>query len=218
MRKLVIQIPCLDEEETLPQTLAPCRVGAGHRRVEWLVVDDGSTDATAEVARGHGVDQVVRLAPNQGLARAFTAGLEALLSAAPTSSSTPTPTTSTTPATSEPGAADPGPASDMVIGDATDREIEHSPRSRSCCSGSGSWAVAIASAPRPRCAQRLSRHQPRRGAAAERVLRLHLHARDHHPGRAQEHRGRPPCRCGSTARLGRRGWSRASRYMCAARC
>jgi len=80
--KLVIQIPCYNEAESLPATLAALpRQVPGVDRVEWLVVDDGSTDATAEVARAHGVDHVVRLSSNQGLARAFMAGLEAAVRA-----------------------------------------------------------------------------------------------------------------------------------------
>ena len=76
--KLIIQIPCLNEEESLPGTLAdlPRRV-EGFDEVEWLVVDDGSVDDTSAVARAHGVDHVVRLNTNQGLARAFMAGLVA---------------------------------------------------------------------------------------------------------------------------------------------
>lgn len=80
--KLVIQIPCYNEEETLPVTLAALpRELPGVDRVEWLVIDDGSTDRTSEVARAHGVDHVVRFAGNQGLARAFMAGLEAAVRA-----------------------------------------------------------------------------------------------------------------------------------------
>jgi len=76
--KLVIQIPCLNEEATLPATLADLpRELPGFDEVEWMVVDDGSTDRTAEVAREHGVAHVVRMNGNQGLARAFMAGLEA---------------------------------------------------------------------------------------------------------------------------------------------
>jgi glycosyltransferase involved in cell wall biosynthesis len=78
--KLIIQIPCFKEEETLPSTLAdlPRRVD-GFDEVEWLVVDDGSPDRTVEVAREHGVDHIVRLTNNKGLAYAFQAGLDAAL-------------------------------------------------------------------------------------------------------------------------------------------
>ena len=80
--KLVIQIPCLNEEASLPTTLAALpRSLAGVDHVEWLIVDDGSTDRTVEVARAHGVDHVVHFPSNQGLARAFTAGLEAAVRA-----------------------------------------------------------------------------------------------------------------------------------------
>ncbi len=79
-RKLVIQIPCFNEEQTLPATLADLpREIPGFTVVEWLVVDDGSTDRTVDVARAHGVDHVVELGYNQGLAAAFTAGLDAAL-------------------------------------------------------------------------------------------------------------------------------------------
>lgn len=80
--KLIIQIPCLNEAEHLPATLADLpREVPGFDKVEWLVIDDGSTDATSEVAYRHGVDHVVRLPYNQGLARAFMAGIEACLRA-----------------------------------------------------------------------------------------------------------------------------------------
>src|SRR5262245_60348458 len=76
--KLIIQIPCYDEEQTLPSTLADLpREIPGVDVVEWLVVDDGSTDRTVEVARKHGVDHIVRLTNNKGLAEAFQAGLDA---------------------------------------------------------------------------------------------------------------------------------------------
>src|SRR4051794_36629006 len=78
--KLIIQIPCFNEGPQLPQTLADLpREVAGVDRVEWLVIDDGSTDDTVEVARAHGVDHVVRLTNNKGLAAAFQAGLDACL-------------------------------------------------------------------------------------------------------------------------------------------
>jgi glycosyltransferase involved in cell wall biosynthesis len=78
--KLIIQIPCLNEEESLPVTLRdlPRKVD-GFDTVEWLVIDDGSTDRTIEVAREHGVDHIVRLTNNKGLASGFQAGLDACL-------------------------------------------------------------------------------------------------------------------------------------------
>ena len=81
-RKLVIQIPCFNEESTLPGTLADLpREVPGFDSVEWLVVDDGSSDRTVEVARAHGVDHVVSFPHNRGLAAAFLAGLDAALRA-----------------------------------------------------------------------------------------------------------------------------------------
>lgn len=78
--KLIIQIPCLDEETTLPVTLADLpREVDGFDTVEWLVIDDGSTDRTVEVARDNGVDHIVKLTNNKGLAVAFQAGLDACL-------------------------------------------------------------------------------------------------------------------------------------------
>jgi glycosyltransferase involved in cell wall biosynthesis len=78
--KLIIQIPCLDEEATLPATLADLpREVPGFDIVEWLVIDDGSTDRTVEVARANGVDHIVRLTNNKGLAASFQAGLDAAL-------------------------------------------------------------------------------------------------------------------------------------------
>jgi glycosyltransferase involved in cell wall biosynthesis len=78
--KLIIQIPCWDEEEQLPGTLAELpREVPGVDAVEWLVIDDGSTDRTVEVARENGVDHIVRLTNNKGLAAAFQAGLDAAL-------------------------------------------------------------------------------------------------------------------------------------------
>lgn len=79
--KLIIQIPCYNEEGTLAETLAclPRKV-AGFDTVEWLIIDDGSTDRTVAVARDCGVDHIHSLPHNQGLARAFMAGLETALS------------------------------------------------------------------------------------------------------------------------------------------
>ena len=78
--RLVIQIPCFNEAETLPATLADLpRQVTGFDEVLWLVIDDGSSDETAEVAKAHGVDAVVKLTQNKGLAVAFQVGLDAAL-------------------------------------------------------------------------------------------------------------------------------------------
>jgi len=80
--KLIIQIPCYNEEATLPQTVRDLpRALPGVDEIEYLVVDDGSTDRTAEVARESGVHHIIRLGRNCGLAHAFLAGLEAAVRA-----------------------------------------------------------------------------------------------------------------------------------------
>ncbi|HPA73764.1 MAG TPA: glycosyltransferase family 2 protein [Spirochaetota bacterium] len=78
--KLIIQVPCYNEAATLPEMLKhlPRKV-AGFKKVEWLVIDDGSGDGTAECARKHAVDHVVSFTRNMGLARAFMAGIDACL-------------------------------------------------------------------------------------------------------------------------------------------
>jgi glycosyltransferase involved in cell wall biosynthesis len=78
--KLIIQIPCFNEAETIPQTLGALpRQIPGVDRIEYLVVDDGSNDGTAEAAREAGAHHVVRLPRHTGLAAGFMAGLEASL-------------------------------------------------------------------------------------------------------------------------------------------
>lgn len=75
--RLIIQIPCLNEEDTLPETLAAMpRVIEGVDIVEIQIINDGSTDRTVEVARAHGADYIVDLPVNKGLSNAFMAGLE----------------------------------------------------------------------------------------------------------------------------------------------
>jgi len=78
--KLIIQIPCFNEADQLPQTLADLpREVDGFDVVEWLVIDDGSTDETVAVAIAHGVDHLVRLTNNKGLATGFQAGIDTAL-------------------------------------------------------------------------------------------------------------------------------------------
>jgi glycosyltransferase involved in cell wall biosynthesis len=78
--KLIIQIPCYNEARTLPVTLADLpRSVPGIDSVEWLIIDDGSTDDTIDVAMRNGVDHIVRHSRNQGLSSAFMTGLDACL-------------------------------------------------------------------------------------------------------------------------------------------
>ena len=79
-RKLIIQIPCFNEAESLPITLAdlPKKVH-GFDVVEFLIVNDGSTDLTVKIAKDLGVHHIISFSKNQGLARAFMAGIDASL-------------------------------------------------------------------------------------------------------------------------------------------
>ena len=80
--KLIIQIPCYNEEATLGLALSELpRQLPGIDRVEWLIINDGSRDRTLEVARACGVDHIVNFQYNQGLAKSFMAGIEACLKA-----------------------------------------------------------------------------------------------------------------------------------------
>lgn len=80
--KLIIQIPCFNEEDSLGDTLAALpRELPGIDCVEWLVINDGSTDRTVEVARAGGVEHIVSFSRNRGLARAFMAGIDTSLRA-----------------------------------------------------------------------------------------------------------------------------------------
>ncbi|BCL60650.1 glycosyl transferase [Desulfomarina profundi] len=78
--KLIIQIPCFNEEKTLPVCLeALPREVEGFDSVEWLVIDDGSKDNTVQVAEKYGVDHIIRFKKNKGLAKGFMAGINASL-------------------------------------------------------------------------------------------------------------------------------------------
>ena len=79
--KLIIQIPCFNEANTLAITLGDLpREVSGFKTVEWLIIDDGSSDDTVRVARENGVDHIIQHTRNQGLARGFMTGLETCLS------------------------------------------------------------------------------------------------------------------------------------------
>jgi len=145
--KLIIQIPCLNEEETLPATLADLpRTVEGFGTVEWLVIDDGSTDRTIEVAREHGVDHIVRLTNNKGLAAGFQAGLDACLKLGAD-------VIVNTDADNQYKASDipklVGPilagVADMVVGDRETDSIEHFSPLKKRLQRLGSWVVRQAS-------------------------------------------------------------------------
>src|SRR4030066_312799 len=78
--KLIIQIPCYNEAETLPITLKQLpRKIKGIDKIEWLIIDDGSADSTVSVAKKHGVDHIVHFKKNRGLAEGFKAGMDACI-------------------------------------------------------------------------------------------------------------------------------------------
>jgi glycosyltransferase involved in cell wall biosynthesis len=148
--KLVIQIPCLNEETTLPEVLRELpRTMQGFDQVQWLVIDDGSSDRTVEVARAHGVDHVVRLTNNKGLAAAFQAGVDAALKLGAD-------VIVNTDADHQYRAADipklvapilAGRA-DMVVGDRQVKDVEHFSASKKSLQRLGSWVVRRASGTR----------------------------------------------------------------------
>jgi glycosyltransferase involved in cell wall biosynthesis len=141
--KLIIQIPCLNEEATLPVTIGdlPQRVD-GFDSVELLVIDDGSTDRTVDVAREQGVDHIVRLTNNKGLAAAFQAGLDACLKLGAD-------VIVNTDADNQYRGADVATLvapilageADMVVGDRQIADIEHFSGSKKALQRLGSWVV-----------------------------------------------------------------------------
>ena len=145
--KLIIQIPCLNESETLALALAELpRQIEGFDRVEWLVIDDGSTDGTAELAQSLGVDHVVRHTVNRGLAAAFMTGMDACLRLGAD-------VIVNTDADNQYCAADIprltapilGSEADMVIGARPIDETEHFSWIKKRLQRLGSWAVRMAS-------------------------------------------------------------------------
>jgi glycosyltransferase involved in cell wall biosynthesis len=145
--KLVIQIPCLDEESTLPRVLGELpRELEGFDEVEWLVVDDGSADRTIEVAREHGVDHIVRLTNNKGLAAAFQAGIDASLKLG-ADVIVNTDADHQYPAGGIPRLVAPILAgrADMVVGDRQVKDIQHFSASKKLLQRLGSWVVRRAS-------------------------------------------------------------------------
>lgn len=147
MKKLIIQIPCFNEEDTLPETLSFLpRSVPGVDAVEWLVIDDGSTDRTAEVARSNGVDHIVRMPTNCGLARAYLAGLEASLRLG-AHVIVNTDADNQYDASCIPDLVAPVVAgqADIVIGERPIMAIEHFSLIKKMLQRLGSWSVALAS-------------------------------------------------------------------------
>lgn len=145
--KLIIQIPCLNESETLGIALAELpREVPGFDQVEWLIIDDGSTDDTTSIAKQLGVDHVVRHPVNRGLAAAFMTGLDACLRLGAD-------VIVNTDADNQYNAADipalTGPIlsgeADMVIGARPIDETEHFSWIKKRLQRLGSWAVRMAS-------------------------------------------------------------------------
>ncbi|MEA2303523.1 MAG: hypothetical protein QOH43_803, partial [Solirubrobacteraceae bacterium] len=145
--KLIIQIPCFNEELQLPGTLADLpREVPGFDVVEWLVIDDGSTDRTIEIAREHGVDHIVRLTNNKGLAAGFQAGLDACLKLG-ADVIVNTDADNQYDARDIPKLVRPivGGTADMVVGDRETDQIEHFSPLKKRLQRLGSWVVRQAS-------------------------------------------------------------------------
>jgi glycosyltransferase involved in cell wall biosynthesis len=145
--KLIIQIPCYNEAETLAITLRDLpRTVAGFDTVEWLIINDGSTDATEQVARANGVDHIISFAKNQGLAHAFISGLDACLNLEAD-------VIVNTDADNQYNAGDIpllvqpilDKKADVVIGTRPISEITHFPFSKKLLQKLGSWVVRLAS-------------------------------------------------------------------------
>ncbi len=141
--KLIVQIPCLNEAETLPATLETIPQSIpGIDEIEVLVVDDGSTDDTVEVARRHGVHHVVRHMGNKGLAEAFQSGIDACLRLG-ADIIVNTDGDNQYPQQDIPRLIEPilRHRADMVIGDRQTGTIEHFSASKKLLQQVGSWVV-----------------------------------------------------------------------------
>jgi glycosyltransferase involved in cell wall biosynthesis len=145
--KLIIQIPCFNEADQLPRTLADLpREVEGFDTVEWLVIDDGSTDETVAVARTHGVDHLVRLTNNKGLATGFQAGIDtALKLGADVIVNTDADNQYHGPDIARLVAPILAGSADMVIGDREIDGIAHFSRPKKILQRLGSWVVRQAS-------------------------------------------------------------------------
>ena len=141
--KLIIQIPCLNEAQTLPATIADLpRHIPGIDTIELLIVDDGSEDDTAAVAKAHGVHHVVRFRRRRGLAAAFVAGIDASLKAGADF-------IVNTDADNQYAGRDVGRLlapllageADIVIGDRNIRDLQHMSWPKKWLQRTGSWVV-----------------------------------------------------------------------------
>ena len=217
--KLIIQIPCLNEEATLPATLADLpREVPGFDVVEWLIIDDGSTDRTIEVARANGVDHIVRLTNNKGLAAGFQAGLDAALKLGAD-------VIVNTDADNQYSGHDipklvapilEGHA-DMVVGDRETDTIEHFSPLKKRLQRLGSWVVRQASdTDVPDTTSGFRAYNREAAIQMAVVSQVHLHAGDDHPGGQAAGRHRPRRRSRRTPRRASRGCSRRWAPTCGA--
>ena len=220
--KLIVQIPCFNEAEQLPETLADLpRELPGVDSIEWLIIDDGSTDDTVEVARAHGVHHVVRLTNNKGLAAGFQAGLDACLKLGAD-------VIVNTDADNQYYGGDieklvepilAGDA-DMVIGDRQTEPDRALLAAQEAAAAPGQRrGPARLGHHRPRHHLGLPRLQPRGRASDAGGLQVHLHAGDDHPGGEDARGRRPRARSGPTPRPASRACSPRCGPTCGAtRC
>jgi len=184
--KLIVQIPCLNEAATLPATVRDIpRQIEGVDKVELLVIDDGSSDETAAVARELGVEHIVRFRSHRGLAAAFAAGLDAALRLGADI------IVNTDGDNQYAGADIPrliapilAGQADVVIGDRQIDSIPHFSPTKKRLQKLGSWVVRQAShTDIPDTTSGFRAYSREAALAPERPLGLYLHPGDHHRGR-----------------------------------